>query len=387
MMMPPISPPQKAILAMSRAQYLRTQAGYDEDIYGNGPVDKVSVGVCIFRLDGTTLRPAVLLLRRSPRWWHHDLSPSERQKGGEWELPGGKVENSDFCIAAAIERLVREQTGLKVLKVLGGLNEMRWSTETKVLLWDDSDEFEDDEDEDSGRELVKVSVGMEIPVPRPQPRRACGVSDGGEDALAYFADRTIDIFGIRIAASSSSGTPPSPSPITPKSFDVPPPLPPKDYEYEHDASLEPAPLSLRTRDRPEKIKPMIRINTQQLTPEFPKIRPVPAQYRQLPDTPPNRRQAQIIPHKILRKKHVQLNFSVLVDESPESEPIPAFLVKGSNSGSQTEFEHDALDWATFSRVEGMPMNADLKQVVHQGLAWAGEFIAGNALEEEGRNFL
>ncbi|KAI0805347.1 hypothetical protein GGR55DRAFT_656494 [Xylaria sp. FL0064] len=194
-------PSQKAVLAMSRAQFLaylrcapadRVQSKSisnrvrDKNGYGDGPstrittnnkdqlgniglVDKLLVGVCIFRLDRETLQPAVLLLRRSPRWWRRRVftSAAGRQAAGEWELPGGKVEDDDFCISAAIERLVREKIGLRVTKIMVMLGSVRWRAELKVLRWprgerdgtcgdsteeDDEDDGDEDEDEDSESE-------------------------------------------------------------------------------------------------------------------------------------------------------------------------------------------------------------------------------------------
>ncbi|TRX91216.1 hypothetical protein FHL15_007821 [Xylaria flabelliformis] len=123
----------------------------DDDTPTNpAAADKLSVGVCIFRLDGRTLSPAVLLLRRSPRWWRRRIftSVGGRHGAGEWELPGGKVENDDFCISAAIERLVREKTGLRVTKIMFMLSDVRWREELKVLLWEEEEE-EDKEAEKS----------------------------------------------------------------------------------------------------------------------------------------------------------------------------------------------------------------------------------------------
>lgn len=101
MMKSELLPSQKAIIAMSRAQYLAYLRPSKEDgsqatsstpnskkdgeetkrnparpIVTPKPTDKLSVGVCIFRLDGQTLSPAVLLLRRSPRWWRRRILAS-----------------------------------------------------------------------------------------------------------------------------------------------------------------------------------------------------------------------------------------------------------------------------------------------------------------------
>ncbi|KAI0184997.1 hypothetical protein EV127DRAFT_213872 [Xylaria flabelliformis] len=213
MMKSELLPFQKAIIAMSRAQYFtylrssleegepqatksipNSKKGRDRDddetkkknpthhpppIDDDTPpnpaaADKLSVGVCIFRLDGRTLSPAVLLLRRSPRWWRRRIftSVGGRRGAGEWELPGGKVENDDFCISAAIERLVREKTGLRVTKIMFMLSDVRWREELKVLLWEEEDEDKEagkstsgdsNEDGDSngdGDDEVEIEVGL-----------------------------------------------------------------------------------------------------------------------------------------------------------------------------------------------------------------------------------
>ncbi|KAI1277716.1 hypothetical protein F5Y07DRAFT_398270 [Xylaria sp. FL0933] len=155
----------------------------DKDQLGNiGPVDKLSVGVCIFRLDRETLQPAVLLLRRSPRWWRRRVftSAAGRQAAGEWELPGGRVEDDDFCISAAIERLVRKKIGLRVTKIMVMLGSVRWREDLKVLRWprgvrggtrgdstegDDEDDDDEDDDEDSESEAqTLIDTGDDMSV-------------------------------------------------------------------------------------------------------------------------------------------------------------------------------------------------------------------------------
>ncbi|KAI0856737.1 hypothetical protein F4860DRAFT_518509 [Xylaria cubensis] len=143
----------------------------DETPPNPAAADKLSVGVCIFRLDGRTLSPAVLLLRRSPRWWRRRIftSVGGRHSAGEWELPGGKVENDDFCISAAIERLVREKTGLRVTKIMFMLSDVRWREERKVLLWEEEeagksttsgDSNEDGDSNGDGDDEVEIKVGL-----------------------------------------------------------------------------------------------------------------------------------------------------------------------------------------------------------------------------------
>ncbi|KAI8625629.1 hypothetical protein F5Y19DRAFT_261264 [Xylariaceae sp. FL1651] len=386
-MKPTLLPSHKAILAMSRAQYFAhlhspsqdernptsspNLSDDDDSISDQSLADKVSVGVCIFRLDGRTSRPAVLLLRRSPRWWHHHMSASERRQAGNWELPGGKVKDDDFCISYAIERLVMEQTGLKVVKIVGILKEISWSREIKVLLWDEEDaDFDEERDEN----LVKIKVGMEVYIDDmiEAKKETMGSYDSGEDTLAHFHEHEIDILGIRIANSSSSSSSTS---STPDSYSSLPPLPPP-KDDDHDPSLEPAPLSLPFRSAP---RPRATTSPGTLVPNSSQRRmpaSSPEPYRPIPNglQDRDRRHAHIIPHKIIQKRYVQLNFSVLVDENPEEEPTPGFFLKSTSDKKEQEYEHDALEWATFNRVESLPMSDDLRRVVHQGLAWAGDFF-------------
>ncbi|KAI3320466.1 hypothetical protein HD806DRAFT_524803 [Xylariaceae sp. AK1471] len=418
MMQSTLLPSQKAILAMSLAQYLRftPSPSKEEEYLGKGP-DKLSVGICIFRLDGRTSQPAILLLRRSLRRWQRTLSTtSERQRAGDWELPGGEVKEGDFCISAAIERLVREQTGLRVTKVLEMLEDVRWMTETKVLLCDEeneeTDEYEDEEDgygeeygygngvEDGAngdQRLVKmVMVGKEIGTDWRKTLPVKRGWSGGDDnsssngTFANFHEHGIDILGVRVPRNSSSPSLSpcsSPAPSTPDSSSILPLLPPpKFYNYGHNRhrSLEPAPLSLprRSMSRSKPITPRTPVaDSLQRTPTsvLPLLQPVVIPTPQVVQLPAwDRRHAQIISYKIVRKKYVQLNFTVLVDEEPEEKPVPPFLARSSTStdGKEPVYDHDALVWATFSRVRRLPMSEDLRHVVYQGLAWMGKLAGG-----------
>ncbi|KAI0103803.1 hypothetical protein GGR51DRAFT_523421 [Nemania sp. FL0031] len=163
-------PSEKEVLAMSRAQYLaslRDSAAQETVIaeqqkqgevpgVGPGAADRLSVGVCVFRLDGATLQPAVLLLRRSPAWWQARVfsSAGDGQSAGEWELPGGKVTHDDLSISAAVGRVVREQAGLRVTKIMSMLSEVRWRVELKILLWEEGSDVlgKGSSEEDEGRE-------------------------------------------------------------------------------------------------------------------------------------------------------------------------------------------------------------------------------------------
>ncbi|KAI8946795.1 hypothetical protein F4801DRAFT_583051 [Xylaria longipes] len=452
-------PSQKAIIAMSRAQYLAYLRPSPEDgpqmtstpnsekdkyetkrdpaypIDTTKPVDKLSVGVCIFRLDGRTLSPAVLLLRRSPLWWRQHIfaSAGGRHGAGEWELPGGKVENDDFCISAAIERLVREKTGLRVIKIMVMLSDVRWREEVKVLLWEEdeagkSTNEDSSEDGDSDWDGVEIKVDEAVDMEWMSSTESggsgnvysgsgSGIGNGdevssGEETLVSPLPLDLEALGIRLPTDSSSPgssalrlTPDSGSSSAP----APPPVPPKDprryawgycehncdydddddddddeyhadherdnndhHKYEsdedYDPSLKPAPLSLPS----QKPQPPRRRRTRSST-----TLPASASLLRV-----HWRDAQVIPYKMARKESAQLNFTVLVDEEPDEEPLPGFRRrhadgdgKGGGRGEEV-YEHDALEWATCSRVRKLPMSEDLRRVVFEGLAWMGTLTGG-----------
>lgn len=520
-------PAQREVLAMSRAQYLaflrdfaaqetvalqgagswgrNGRRGNDEDDSDNEthdkgrsgsenreamtlrPADKLSVGVCVFRLDGQTLRPVVLLLRRSPAWWRCRVfsSAGEWQGAGGWELPGGKVGHDDFCISAAIERLVREQTGLRVTKIMGMLSDVRWRTELKVLLWEECEEGSEEDgngytDERSDHEemanYVDPSVNMDRTTSVQSDRSGSHYSDDDNDSesrkpssstrgtLTISPSYELEILGVRILTDSSSPKS-SRLPLTPDSGSsfIPAPAPPPgdggydeydnsyhhhqtdnkikinsdnshnssdddsynnnrgnndgynndsqsdniqntrrayahDCHSDHDQSLEPAPLTLPSRERT--LRRSATVSSTTLPESLLSLQP-PARSA--------RRNAAIIPYKMTRREWVQLNFTVLVDEEPdEEEPLPAFLERyagdhgfdydggggeregekgegeeeGGEEGQEQErgqgklYEHDALEWATCARVESLPMSEDLRRVIFEGLDWMGELTGG-----------
>ncbi|KAI0554270.1 hypothetical protein F4679DRAFT_352306 [Xylaria curta] len=446
MMKSELLPFQKAIIAMSRAQYfkyLRASSAEGEPPQANksipnskksnreetkkdpthhlantpNPADKLSVGVCIFRLDGQTLSPAVLLLRRSPRWWRRRIftSVGGRHGAGEWELPGGKVENDDFCISAAVERLVREKTGLRVTKIMYMLSDVRWREELKILLWEEEDETgkstsgdSNEEEGDSGGdgdEEVEIKVDLEADVEWSSSiasEDSVNADDGkgnrtGEEALmSPLFQLDLEALGIRLPVDSSS--PGSSTALRRLTMDSgsssavsAPPVPPKDpgryawglYRGEHNdddseyhhadherdnnknhdpSSLKPAPLSLPSRKPPRRHRKTGMSST----------------------ALPARRDAQMIPYKMVRKEYVQLNFTVLVDEEPnnDEESLPEFRRRNGANGVDGRkgkggiYEHDALEWATCARLQKLPMSEDLRSVVFEGLGWMGGLTGG-----------
>lgn len=279
---------------MSRAQFL-------DAIRYTRPADKLYVGVCIFRMDAHSSRPSVLLLRRrsgsdvaaaaaagsdsssaeeSTRGyatttstitslWGNGRQGRVQQRsngniggGGErgsgvWELPGGKVRDGDFCISAALARRVVEQTGLRVVRVLGALQDVRRTSEVRILDWDDD-----------GMGIFTGGDGSNL-----------SVLDG---ATLTSGTNSSGVSGSSIGSGGGNGRGVS------------------------------------------------------------------------------RRSPVHNPQLILRKECLQLNYAVLV-QSHEGLAIQSK-------------EHDELVWASFSRAEALNMPEELRTVVHQGLAFAGEFL-------------
>ncbi|KAL9108233.1 MAG: hypothetical protein Q9227_006971 [Pyrenula ochraceoflavens] len=118
---------QKAILAMSRAQYCGHASKTKDQTF-----DKVVAGAAIFRnpTDSSTQNPSVLLLKRNA---------DELYYPNIFEMPSGKVEDADATIYDAMTREVLEETGLKVTEVLDMLPDMTYFTE-KTMAQDDGSE-------------------------------------------------------------------------------------------------------------------------------------------------------------------------------------------------------------------------------------------------------
>ncbi|KAI8961059.1 hypothetical protein F5Y11DRAFT_244880 [Daldinia sp. FL1419] len=333
-----LSHAQKSVLAMSRAQYL-------DDIRATRPADKLYVGVCIFRMDAHSSRPSVLLLRRSAnaatpetasssasslantpnspsaastststtttfgssRWGRRhvqyraysgassggeggrerdgDPGHRTRRNAGTWELPGGKVRESDYCISAAVARCVAEQTGLHVDRFLGALQDVRRVAEVRILDWDDD--------------------GMGI-------FTAGGSSSGNLSVLdgATLTSATGSPGSGSLGGSSANG-----------------------YSYSgSSSSWSGGAGGIGGRGG-------IRGST---------------------GSSQSRRSPIHNPQLVLRKECLQLNYAV--------------LVRNHEDLSVKSLEHDEMVWASFSRAEALPMPEELRTVVHQGLAFAGEYL-------------
>ncbi|KAI1653217.1 hypothetical protein F4813DRAFT_400251 [Daldinia decipiens] len=341
-----LSHAQKSVLAMSRAQYL-------EGIRATWPADKLYVGVCIFRMDAHSSRPSVLLLRRSgipeaasyanspiapnsptttsttttttittsfstspySRWGRDDCHDKQyqqldsnnierekereeemereyrtRRSAGMWELPGGKVRDGDFCISAAVARRVEEQTGLRVVRVLGALQDVRRVAEVRILDWDDDGVGIFTAGGSSSGNL-SVLDGATLTSATGSPGSG---SLGGSSGNGY-------------GSGSGSGS---------------------------SSSWSGGAGGIGGRGA--------------------------GGFRGSSDSSQSRRSPIHNPQLVLRKEYLQLNYAVLVQNHED------LAVKSS--------EHDELVWASFSRAEALPMPEELRTVVHQGLAFAGEHL-------------
>ncbi|KAK7935026.1 hypothetical protein PG985_000521 [Apiospora marii] len=130
-------------------------------------VSHLTVGAAVFRIDVRSQRPTILLLKSraaanaaaapatigpasgppSPYQPHHPPHHYNRPEynhhaaDGEaasllapppptWELPSGRVEDSDYCISDAIARCVKRQTSLNVVRISSMLRETTATTTT-----------------------------------------------------------------------------------------------------------------------------------------------------------------------------------------------------------------------------------------------------------------
>ena len=75
------------------------------------PINKITVGAAIFRTSKNG-RSEILLLKRAAY---------ETYYPGVFEIPGGKVDDSDTSIRSAVVREVHEETGLAITKVTNSL--------------------------------------------------------------------------------------------------------------------------------------------------------------------------------------------------------------------------------------------------------------------------
>ncbi|KAI4231174.1 MAG: hypothetical protein L6R40_007819 [Gallowayella cf. fulva] len=105
-------------LSMSRAEcrqaYLRADGK---------PYDKVIIGALIVK-PNAEVKPEVLMLKRAA---HESIYPNI------FEIPGGKVEDSDATILEAVKREVFEEAGMKVIQVVGAVRSFDYALEKKMV--------------------------------------------------------------------------------------------------------------------------------------------------------------------------------------------------------------------------------------------------------------
>ncbi|KAL8952828.1 MAG: hypothetical protein Q9222_001263 [Ikaeria aurantiellina] len=106
-------------LSLSKAE---CQKAY---LQGNGkPYDKIVIGALIPKHNvGEPCR--ILLLKRAA---HEPLYPNK------FEIPGGKVEDSDPTIVDAVKREVREETGMEVINVTGAVSSFDYAAAKEIAL-------------------------------------------------------------------------------------------------------------------------------------------------------------------------------------------------------------------------------------------------------------
>jgi 8-oxo-dGTP pyrophosphatase MutT (NUDIX family) len=110
---PTLTADQKDVLAMSKAEYLYTIGSADIGT-------KLRVAAAVFRIDVESSRPTILLLKRKT---------NDPRGPGQFEVPLGRVEDSDFFMSDSIARAVKKQAGLKVVRIIGMLRDQHWSDE------------------------------------------------------------------------------------------------------------------------------------------------------------------------------------------------------------------------------------------------------------------
>lgn len=110
---------------MTRAEYMEAITDKTSPRYNPSPsyrITKITVGAAIVR--GSGAQKQILLLKRNT---------TEAYYPNVFEMPGGKVDESDASIRDAIIREVAEETQLKVADIKFPLFPIYYTTEKKVL--------------------------------------------------------------------------------------------------------------------------------------------------------------------------------------------------------------------------------------------------------------
>ncbi|KAL8926720.1 MAG: hypothetical protein Q9208_002794 [Pyrenodesmia sp. 3 TL-2023] len=112
-------------LTMSKAECRKLYLQEDGRQY-----DKIVIGAIILKQNHSG-KPEILLLKRAA---HESAYPNI------WEIPGGKVEDSDTTILDAVKREVSEETGMKVEQVIRAVKSFEYSMEKKSVGKDGEEE-------------------------------------------------------------------------------------------------------------------------------------------------------------------------------------------------------------------------------------------------------
>ncbi|KAL8696599.1 MAG: hypothetical protein Q9224_002712 [Gallowayella concinna] len=85
--------------------------------------DKIVIGALIIKYDAQG-KSEILMLKRAA---HEKIYPNI------FEIPGGKVEDSDATILDAVKREVFEEAGMEVKKVIGSVKAFDYALEKKIV--------------------------------------------------------------------------------------------------------------------------------------------------------------------------------------------------------------------------------------------------------------
>ncbi|KAI2612031.1 uncharacterized protein GGS25DRAFT_103034 [Hypoxylon fragiforme] len=266
---------------------------------------------------------------------------------GTWELPGGKVRDGDFCISAAVARQVAHQTGLRVARVIGALQDVRRVRQVRILDWDDDGVgiFSTYADLDAldGATLTSFVVGGG------GDGDGAGVSSGG--TLSGGSRRGSLRGSLRGSRDGSvSGGSIYSGSIYSGSFYG-------DSIYNNDGGGGGGSWGGRERERERErdrergrgsigggVGTSVLSSSSSWDATAAAARPSPVHSPQL----------------VLRKECLQLNYAV--------------LVKSHDDLRIQSRDHDEMVWASFGRAETLDMPEEIRMVVRQGLAFAAEYL-------------
>ncbi|KAI1465175.1 uncharacterized protein F4812DRAFT_135449 [Daldinia caldariorum] len=329
-----LSHAQKTVLAMSRAQYL-------EDIRATRPADKLFVGVCIFRMDAHSSRPSVLLLRRSSS----SSSPPSALSSSSATTPESTAIFSSPFSSPSFPSTPPTSPYSSSYSPFSPPSSIRWGRSRydeeqqdytssgygnrhgNSCDYGDGNGYRNGEgmwELPGGKVLDEdfcISAAVARQVAEQTGLQVVRVLGALQDVRRVVEVRILDWdddgVGIFTAGGSSSG----------------------DLSVLDGATLTSATGSLGSGRGSGRGVGGIRGST---------------------GSTQSRRSPIHNPQLVLRKECLQLNYAVLVKNHED------LAVKSP--------EHEELVWASFSRAEALPMPEEIRTVVHQGLAFAGEFL-------------